>query len=147
MMAKWWFPSVGREFPAMMKIAALLAWASGLGFGIPDVYAIWHLLNRGDIAVFMGFPTYGRGPFEDFGLTTTVPLLVLFLLVCAAECAAGWLLWGGRRGGAVLALALLPVEVVFWVGFSLPFGPIAALVRTALILASRSSWRNSRTNP
>ncbi|HZY26996.1 MAG TPA: hypothetical protein VFE49_01945 [Jiangellaceae bacterium] len=28
----------------MMRAAALLAWASGLGFGLPGIYEIWHLL-------------------------------------------------------------------------------------------------------
>jgi hypothetical protein len=45
---------------------------------------------------------------------TTVWLLASFLLVRIAECAAGWLLWGGHRSGAVLALALLPFAGVFW---------------------------------
>ena len=55
------------------------------------------------------------------------------------ECVAGWLLWGGNRTGAVLALGLLPFEGVFWWGFSLPYGPPLGLVRTALILAS---WKS-----
>ena len=97
----------------MMKAAALLAWTTGLGFGLPGIYGIWHLLRRGEIARIMGFPTYGEGTFERFGLTTTVPLLVLFVVVCAAECVAGWLLWGGHCSGAIFALALLPLEVVF----------------------------------
>jgi hypothetical protein len=73
----------------------------------------------------------------------SVPLLVAFGVVCAAECAAGWLLWSGRRTGATLALALLPLELVFWIGFSLPFGPVVAVARTVLILMSWTS--TSRT--
>lgn len=92
-----------------------------------------------------GFPAYGMGTFEKVGVTTSVPLLILFLLVCIAECVAGWLMWGSRRRGAILALAILPLEVVFWIGFSLPFGPPLALVRTILILASRSSWKGVRS--
>ncbi|MGH8824110.1 MAG: hypothetical protein ACRDVN_06510 [Jiangellaceae bacterium] len=76
-------------------------------------------------------------------METSVPLLVAFLLVCAAECVAGWLLWGGHRTGAILALALLPLELVFWVGFALPFGPIVAEARTVLILMSWSSLSRS----
>jgi len=82
-----------------MRAAALLAWASGLGFGLPGVYAIWHLLDRGEIATVMGYPIYGEGVFEDLGVKASVPLLVAFVVVCAAECAAGWLLWSGRRTG------------------------------------------------
>ena len=111
----------------MMRTAAALAWAAGLGFGLPCIYAIWYLADRGDVWTFLGFPTYGGGPFEDVGIETTVPLLVVFLLVCAAELVTGWLLWHRRRGGAVLALALLPVEFAFWIGFALPLGPVLGL--------------------
>jgi len=98
----------------MMRGAAVLAWVTGLGFGLPCTYAIWYFADRGDVWTFLGFPAYGRGPFEDIGIETTVPLLVLFLLACVAEVAAGWLLWQRRRAGAVLALALLPAEFAFW---------------------------------
>lgn len=120
----------------MMRAAAVLAWVSGLGFGLPGVYATWHLASHGTIATFLGFPTYGKGTFERVGIQTSVPLLIGFVLVCALECVAGWLLWGGHRAGAILALVLLPFELVFWVGFSLPYGPVLATVRTALILIS-----------
>jgi hypothetical protein len=73
------------------------------------------------------------------GLETSVPLLAAFLLVCAAEVVAGWLLWRCRRGGGVLALALMPLELAFWVGFALPLGPPAGLARIALILLE---WRS-----
>lgn len=46
---------VGHEDTA----AAVLAWMSGLGFGIPGIYAIWYLIDRGFIASLMGYPTYG----------------------------------------------------------------------------------------
>lgn len=119
---------------AMLRAAAVLAWFSGLGFGLPCAYAIWYFADRGEVWTFLGFPTYGGGPFEDIGITTTVPLLVVFLLVCAAEVAAGWLLWQRRRAGAVLALALLPAEFAFWIGFALPAGPLMGLARTVLLL-------------
>ena len=107
----------------MLRAAAVLAWVTGLGFGLPCTYAVWYFADRGEVWTFLGFPTYGGEPFEDIGIETMVPLLVLFLLVCAAEVAAGWLLWQHRRAGAMLALALLPLEFAFWIGFALPFGP------------------------
>jgi len=124
-----------RRARKLARSAAVLAWSSGLGFGLPGVYAIEHLVRHGDIATFLGYPTYGHGVFENkLGIRTTVPLLFAFVLVCAAECHAGRLLWRRERAGGTLALALLPVETVFWVGFSLPYGPVAAAARTALVL-------------
>ena len=58
-------------------------------FGLPCVYAIRYLADRGYVWTFMEFPTYGEGPFEDIGIETTVLLLGAFLLVCAAELVAG----------------------------------------------------------
>ena len=131
----------------MLRAAAVLAWVAGFGFGLPCCYAIWYFADRGEVWTFLGFPTYGGGPFEDIGIATTVPLLVLFLLVCAAEAAAGWLLWQHRRAGAVLALALLPAEFAFWIGFALPFGPVAGLARTVLVLLGWPSLRPRRVQP
>ena len=66
-------------------------------------------------------------------------LLAGFLLVCAAECCAGWLLWGGHRAGAILALTLLSLGALYWWGFALPLPPLFALVRTLLIVRAWST--------
>jgi TRAP-type C4-dicarboxylate transport system permease small subunit len=110
-------------------------------FGLPCVYAIWYLADRGHVWTFMGFPTYGEGPFEDIGIETTVLLLGAFLLVCAEELVAGWMLWQRRRAGVMLALALLPLEFAFWIGFALPLGPVLAVARTAVIIMA---WPRAR---
>jgi hypothetical protein len=121
-----------------------MSWVTGLGFGLPGVYGIEHLARKGTIARILGFPAYGEGPFERVGIKTSVPLLSAFVGVCAAECLAGALLWRGRRSGAVLSLALLPVECVFWIGFALPIPPMFVAVRTGSVFRSKSTWRRQR---
>ena len=123
----------------MIKIASLCLWISGLGFGIPGIYGIWSMLKGKGIAYVMGFPTYGNGPFEKIGVHTTIPLLIGFLFVCALECIAGWGLWSGDKGAAILSFAIIPVEMVFYIGFALPFGPPLMLIRSILLLISWSS--------
>jgi hypothetical protein len=124
-----------------LRIAAVLLWLNGVGFGVFTVPAMLNLLRGRELPIVMGFKAYGGGPFERHGITTTVWLLAAFLLVCVVECVAGWLLWGGHRSGAVLALAVLPFAGLFWWGFALPFGPVFAIPEVALVLLY---WRTLR---
>lgn len=118
------------------RIAAFLHWFVAVGFGVFCFPAIRNLMMGQPIPIVMGFPAYGRGPFERIGISTTIPLLIAFLLVCILEGVAGFLLWGGYRSGGVLALVLLPAGAVFWWGFALPIPPIFACIWTILILLS-----------
>lgn len=120
----------------MTFVAGLLSVLLGLGFGLPCAVGIRHLARTGEVWTFLGFPTYGHGPFERVGLPTSIPLMAGFLAVCAAEVVVGVLLWWGAPHAATLAYALLPFEAVFWLGFALPFGPPLGLARTVLLLLS-----------
>ena len=77
----------------MLRVAAVLSVLLGLGFGVPGVLGAMHLARTGEVWTLMGFPTYGGGPFERIGLTSTVPLILGFVAVCAAEVVLGVLLW------------------------------------------------------
>ncbi len=117
-----------------LRVAAVCSGFLGFGLGVPCVYGIWHLARTGEIATFLGYPTYGKGRFDRAGIPTTVPLLAAFLGVCLADVAAGWLLWNGRRAGTLLAIGLLPLDAVFWIGFDLPYPPPIGVARTAAVL-------------
>ena len=118
----------------MVVVAGLLSMLLGVGFGLPCAIGIRHLSRTGEIWTFLGFPTYGHGPFERAGLPTTIPLMTAFLVVCVAEVVVGVLLWADAPHAATAAYALLPFEAVFWTGFALPFGPPVGLARTILLL-------------
>jgi hypothetical protein len=128
----------------VVKPAAILSGLLGLGFGLPCLCGIRHFSATGEVWTFLGFPTYGGGPFERLGIPTTVPLLAAFQVVCAAEVVTGWLLWRRKRAGVVLSVALLPVELAFWSGFALPFGPPLGLVRTIAVITNSSSFAQVR---
>jgi hypothetical protein len=123
-----------------VKLAALLSIFVGLGFGLPCAYGIWYLSRRGEVWTFLGFPTYGEGPFEAISIQTTVLLLAAFLVVCGLEVVTGWLLWHGLHAGAVLAVALLPLELAFWLRYALPLGPPLGLARAILVMMKWSSF-------
>ncbi|MGH3457896.1 hypothetical protein [Aeromicrobium sp.] len=118
----------------MERTASILSWILGLGFGLPAVYGAWFFARHGEIWTLFGFPAYGDGPFERMGIPTSVPLMAAFATVCAAECITGWLMWSGAPAGWWMAVLLLPVEAVFWIGFALPFGPPLGVARAALAL-------------
>jgi hypothetical protein len=129
------------------RAAALLSWSLGLGFGVPGVYGTWYFADHGDVWTFLGFPTYGGGPFESMGIETSTTLLTAFSLVCLAELVAGWRMWRYRRPGAIIALALLPLELAFWIGFALPFGLMMGVGRTALIFLGWPAFGRSAPEP
>jgi hypothetical protein len=118
----------------MRVVAGSVSVLLGLGFGLPCLLGIRHFARTGEVWMFMGFPTYGNGPFERIGIPTSTPLLVGFLAVCLAEVAAGVTIWADAPAARVLALALLPAEFAFWIGFALPLGPPLGITRTVLLL-------------
>jgi hypothetical protein len=123
----------------MIRAAAVLCWINAVGFGVFTIPAMVRVAAGKDIPYVMGFPVYGRGPFDDHGITSTVPLLAGFLLVCVLEGVAGWLLWDGHTSGAILALAVVPFGAIYWWGFALPIPPLFAIARTALIIVGWES--------
>jgi hypothetical protein len=44
------------------------------------------------------------------------------------------MLWTDAPHAGLLSYLLLPFELVFWVGFALPFGPLLGLARMTLVL-------------
>jgi hypothetical protein len=79
------------------------------------------------------------GPFYfNFSRGTFVALLGASMLLAFAQAWAAWLLWAGKRSGALLEFGLLPVEAAFWYGFALPIPPLLAIARLVL---TALAWR------
>jgi hypothetical protein len=127
---------------ALDRVAGGLAWAAGLGFGPLGAYGAVHFARHGEVWQFLGFPTYGDGPFEDLGLPTSVPLIAGYVVVCAAEIAVGTMLWTRRPGARRLSVALLPFELAYWFGFALPFGFVLGGLRVAAVAAGSAARRS-----
>lgn len=125
--------------PLALRGAAAISWIFAVGLGVPCLMAIRSLSIGRGIPLVFGFPAYGGGGFERHGLPTTVPLLVVFLLVCIVEAIAGYLLWGAHKSGALLSIVLLAPGALFWWGFDLPYPPIAAFIQMILIALAWSS--------
>ena len=96
-----------------VRAAAVLSWVYAAGFGIPAVPVAIHLRRTGTLPTFLDlFPMYGGPWFDRLSREQFTALLAAFLLVEAAVAGSAFPLWRRRRSGAVLNLALLPVEAV-----------------------------------
>jgi hypothetical protein len=122
--------------------AVLLTWVYAAGFGISTIPVAVYLAQRGTLPTFFGlFEMYG-GPWSSrFSHRTFVWLLIAFLIVAVAVAGAAWLVWKGSRIGGILALLLLPVEAVFWIGFALPIPWVLGALRAVLLVLA---WRSLR---
>lgn len=116
--------------------AVILAFVS-LGFGIPGVIGALHYSRTGTVWQFMGFPTYGPGAFERWGVPLSTGLLLGFVGVCALGFVAAVLLWfpAAALVGAIVGLAAIILQGVFWFGFQLPFGPPLGVAAGIAIVA------------
>jgi hypothetical protein len=122
------------------RIAAVSTWVYAAAFGLPAIpIAVYHVESRGLLPRFLDrFEIYG-GPWADqLDAGTFAALLIAFLLVLMVSAFAAWLVWRGSRVGAVLSLALLPVELAFWLGFALPIPWAFGIARVVLLLLA---WR------
>ena len=116
----------------MIRLAGSLALLAGLGFGIPGVFGVRHFASTGHVWQFLGFPTYGDGPFVSAGLQTSIGLLVGFVVVCAAEVVVGLSLVAGWTPALWIQFALVPFELAYWWGFALPFGFVLGVARVGV---------------
>lgn len=116
----------------MIRLAGSLALLAGLGFGIPGVIGVRHFASTGNSWQFLGFPTYGDGPFMSAGIQTSTGLLVGFVVVCAAEAVVGLSLVAGWAPALWIQFALLPFELAYWWGFALPYGFVLGVARTGI---------------
>lgn len=125
------------------RIDAVLTWVYAAGFGLPAIpIAVYHVNTRGLLPWFFDlFPMYGGPWSEQVDVGVFAALLIAFLLVLMVSAFAAWLVWRGSRIGAILSLALLPVEIVFWVGFALPVPWAFGVARVVLLLLA---WREFR---
>ncbi len=124
------------------RAAAVVTWIYVAAFGLATIPVGIYLMQRYTLPTFFGiFQMYGGLWSAAVQNSTFLLLLGAFLLLTLAVGGAGWMLWKGSRAGAIVSLALLPVEAVFWVGFSLPIPWMAAAARVVLIALA---WRTLR---
>jgi hypothetical protein len=108
-------PAARQAAPPAAKAATIVTWVYAACFGLPAIPVAVYLLRNGRLPwLFDAFPIYG-GPWYHGGqLERFAAQLGAFLVLMLVVSWGGWLLWRGRRAGAVLALATIPVEALLW---------------------------------
>ncbi len=125
--------------PGVGRAAAVLLWVVAAGWGLPAPWLMWWVLVRGRLPVLPIIGEPNGGPFYfNFSRRVFVALLAISLALAFAQGWAAWLLWAGKRLGALLQFGLLPIEAAFWYGFALPIPPVLAVVR---VILTASAWR------
>lgn len=125
--------------PRAGRAAAVLLWMVAAGWGLPAPWLMWWVLVRDRLPVLpiIGQPDGGTF-YDNVGRDAFAGLLAVSFVLAPAQGWAAWLLWAGKRSGAIFQFALLPIEAAFWYGFLLPIPPVFAIVR--LVLTARG-WR------
>ena len=130
-------PSGGPTVPGTDRAAAVILVAIGLGFGLAQPIVLEHLRRTGELPMTpWGFRAMS-GPFERFDADTFRALLIAMGAVCAADVAAGVLIWRGDPLGGRLAAVATPPGVILGLGFALPFYLAAVPAWSALLILGR----------
>ena len=121
--------------------AAIVMWFYAAGFGLSTIPVAIYLRQRGRLPSFFGlFEMYG-GPWSTRLLNDAFLLrLIAFFVLMLIVAFVAWLTWNGSKLGAFLSLALLPIEVVFWIGFALPIPWLLGAARLALVLVGLKTF-------
>ena len=114
---------------------ALLVLFDGSSWALGAVPTLYYAFVHHVLPTIWGIRLLG-GPFERLGLEVLIVAGLMFVVVSSLKLLAAYWIWNTRKDGAILALILLGVSIVFWYGFALPLGPtegVAELVLIALV--------------
>lgn len=121
------------------RTAAIVTWTYAAMFGIPAVPVAIFVAENGRLPSLWGLFDMYAGPWSSrLSDDRVIALLLSYSGLVLAAALAGLLLWKRRRAGAVLNMALLPAEAVFWIGFALPIPWLFGIARVALVSLA---WR------
>jgi hypothetical protein len=125
-----------------LRAEAVLTWLYAAGFGIAAPIVAVYVRRHGRLPRFFDlFDMFGGPWWERVRHGTFERLLVAFFSVAALASWAAWLVWDLQLAGAILTLAVLPVEAIFWFGFDLPIPKVFGAARLVLLVVGWSALR------
>ena len=131
------------------RAAAVLTWIYAAAFGLPAIPISAYLVAQGTCPRLWACSRRTAVRGRTRRTPNLLALLAAFLGVTILAAWSAWWLWRGRRSGAVVNLALLPIEAIFWLGFAVPIPWLFGIARAVLLAASWASLgdRSSDRSP
>lgn len=129
---------------ASSKVAAILFLVNGVYWTIAAPYYAVRIRRLGRLPVSGRIELFS-GPINSrFGHEGVILTLLPFGMLGLLEVLAGYWLARSRREGDLLALALLPLSLVFWIGLGLPIWVIGGPLRASLVVVRMEGIRDVR---
>jgi hypothetical protein len=130
-----------RQRSSATTLAAILYCWFGLTFLASIVLIAVYTLRNGRLPVVFGIDMMA-GPFsERFGVYGAIKAALPWAVVNVLEMLAGYWIWKSRKRGGVLALVLLPLGAIFWIGYALP---VMVLIGPLRVLLVAKGWKTLR---
>ena len=126
-----------KALPGALSVVVAIDAAMWL-IGVPPT--LYYAFTERALPVVAGIKLMG-GPFERLGLDGLIVAGLIFTVVNGLKILAVYWIRAGRKDGAVLALILLGLSVIFWYGFALPLGPIVGVAQLVLLALAWGSLR------
>jgi hypothetical protein len=123
-----------RQRSGATTLAAILYCWFGLAFLVSSMLIAVYTLRNGRLPVVFGIDMMA-GPFsERFGVYGAIMAALPWGVVNVLEMLAGYWLWRSRKPGGMLALVLLPLGAIFWIGYALPVMVVIGPLRVLLLV-------------
>jgi hypothetical protein len=130
-----------RQRSSATTLAAILYCWFGPAFLVSSMLIAVYTLRNGRLPVVFGIDMMA-GPFsERFGVYRAIIAALPWAVVNVLEMLAGYWIWKSRKRGGALALVLLPLGAIFWIGYALP---VMVLIGPLRVLLVAKAWKTLR---
>jgi hypothetical protein len=130
--------SVNQRRSGAITLAAVLYGWFGFAFIVSSVLIGVYALQNGRLPVLFGIDMLAGPISHRYGVNATIATTIPWGIVNVLEMLVGRWLWQSRKRGGKLALVLLPLGAIFWIGYALP---IMALIGPLRVLLIAKVWR------
>ena len=119
----------------LTAIASVLSYVWGIGMALGSLPLLVPMIRNREFVESRGIKFYSGGFIERMGGINAVILsVVAVIVVTLLNVLVGYWLGKSLRLGALLVLALFPIEMFFWVGLAAPIPILVVPVRLALVI-------------